>query len=73
MRDMVRAGHGIEVYLSMQDAIDVAELTVFDDETWIVVEIEIDGEKSVARIAHDRGWADVQFDTDLIQHFKVQE
>jgi hypothetical protein len=45
---------------------------VFDDETWIVVEIEINGDQSFARIAHDKGWADVEFDSWLVQHFNVQ-
>jgi hypothetical protein len=72
MHEICRNGRKIDVYLALDDAIHVAETTVFDDETWIVVEIEINGDQSFARIAHDKGWADVEFDSWLVQHFNVQ-
>lgn len=69
----LRKNHNrIDVYPTLEDAINVAETTVFDDETWIVVEIEVDCDKSFARIAHDKGWADVEFDSELLQCFNLK-
>lgn len=72
MRKLRRNGRHIDVYLTLEEAIHVAESTVFDDETWIVVEIEVADDKSLARLATNEGWADVEFDNDLLQHFLVQ-
>lgn len=73
MRKLRRNCRRIDVYLTLEEAIHVAETTVFDDETWIVVEIEVTGDKVLARLATNEGWDDVEFDDDLLQHFRVNE
>ena len=72
MRKLRRNNRSIDVYLQLEDAIHTAETTVMDDETWIVVEIEVIDDKSLARLATNKGWADVEFDSELLQHFHVQ-
>lgn len=72
MRKLRRNDRKIDVYLNLEDAIYVAETTVLDDETWIVVEIKVDDDQTTANIATSEGWADVEFDKELLQSFNLQ-
>jgi hypothetical protein len=61
------------VYQTYNDARHVAETTVFDDETWIVVEIKVESGKASACVSPKEGnWVEDEVDDDLLQYFNVQ-
>lgn len=73
MRKRSRFDSGIKVYQTYDDAKYVAETTVFDDETWIVVEIKIANGKVSACISPNNGnWVEDEVDDCLLKYFNVQ-
>ena len=76
MRKMRNRGHKIDVYQKIDDAISVAESTVFEDETWIIVEIKVDEEHVTVGLAQNDDYEPIkldEFDRNLVQHFRVHD
>ena len=62
----------VQVYKTYNEAKRVAESTVFDDETWIVVEIDVVDGKAAAYVApNDGGYVGVEVDSWLLEYFVV--
>jgi hypothetical protein len=73
MRKRSRFDSGIKVYQTYDDARYVAETTVFDDETWIVVEIKIANGKASACVSPNNGnRVEDEVDDYLLKYFNVQ-
>lgn len=73
MRNQAHYGGRIEVYQTLNDAQYVAESTVFEDETWIVVEIKVTNGTASVRVASIHGdFAEEEFDDNLLQYFDIQ-
>jgi hypothetical protein len=72
MRKQVHYGRKITVYPTIDEAQHIAESTVFDDETWIIVEIKVSDSNATYHVApHHGDYADEKFDDDLLQYFNV--
>ena len=74
MRKIRRRGHEIDVYEDVDDAICIAETTVMEDETWIVVEIKVEENRVTINLAHDDDYEPIELDEidhDLVQYFLV--
>lgn len=73
MRKQCRFDSGIKVYQTYDDARYVAETTVFDDETWIVVAIKVFNGKATVCISPNNGnWVEDEIDDWILKHFNVQ-
>jgi hypothetical protein len=73
MRKQCRFDSGIKVYQTYNEARDIAETTVFDDETWIVVEIRvIDGKASACVSPNSGNWTETEVDDYLLDYFNIQ-
>lgn len=73
MRQIRNRGHRIDVYTTLENAMHIAEVTACEGDTWIVVEIEVNNNKSVARLATTKDYADVDFDNTLVQSFRLNQ
>jgi hypothetical protein len=63
----------IEVYQTYDDAKHIAENTVLDDETWIVIEIHVANGKASACVSpNDGNWVEDEVDDVLLKCFNVQ-
>ena len=72
MRKEAHRSGKIKVYQTYDDAKYIAETTVFDDETWIVIEINIVNDKASACVAPNNGnWVETEVDDDLLQYFVI--
>ena len=74
MRKQAYRSGKIEVYKTYDEAKYVAETTVFDDETWIVIEINVvEGRASACVSPNDGNWVETEVDDWLVKCFVIND